>query len=124
MRGITMQYKYTPKPRVRTSKAIKGHGRYYNPEHHKHKDPLQREKYYAYIKHRAQANHRGELYELTEEQWMHLWTDELFEQRGRDITAYCLRMIDPDMGWCIGNVEIVTRREHFNSQWGINNDEQ
>lgn len=114
-----IRLKYTPpEPTKKLCKQRGRPGRYVNPEKRKYPDPMVREKYYAYLKHRSQAQHRGELYEITEQQWLDLWTDELFMQRGRTIDSLCLRMIAPSLGWSIGNVEIVSRRRHFNKIWG------
>jgi len=114
-----IRLKYTPPEH--TKKLYKGQGgpgRYVNPETRKYPDPMVREKYYAFLKHRSQAQHRGELYDITEQQWIDLWTDELFSQRGRTINSLCLRLIDSEFGWTISNVEIVSRRQHFNRIWG------
>ena len=76
-------------------------------------DPLKHEKYYAWLKHRAQARHRKEDYELTWPQWDTIWRDELFLRRGRAVDDLCLQRIDPLSGWCESNVEITTRSEHL-----------
>ena len=74
-------------------------------------DPLRRNKYYAYLKHRAQAKYRGESYSLTWEDWETVWEDHLWEQRGKGSQALCLAQIDCDKGWHAGNVEIISRNE-------------
>lgn len=76
-------------------------------------DPLAHDKHYAYLKHRAQAKYRAEEYTLTLEDWIELWTDELWLQRGRTTDSMCLQMIDIEKGWHFDNVEVVTRRKHF-----------
>lgn len=76
-------------------------------------DVLQRDKYYAWAKHKSQALFRGEAHSLTFEQWCELWTDELFLQRGRLATDLCMMMIDLEAGWHYSNVEIVERIEHL-----------
>lgn len=76
-------------------------------------DAFTREKYYAFLKHRAQARFRKEQYALTWEDWQSIWPDELFEQRGRGKHNLCLQMIEPFLGWSTFNVEVVTRIEHL-----------
>ena len=76
-------------------------------------DPLAHDKHYSYLKHKAQARYRGEDYSLTLEDWMTMWTDELWLERGRGSDNYCLQQQDPEFGWHHNNVEIVTRKEHF-----------
>lgn len=72
-------------------------------------DAIKHEKYYAWLKHRSQAQYRGEAHDLTFEEWESIWTDELFLQRGRHTDAKCLVMIDNTIGWCLSNVEIISR---------------
>jgi len=74
---------------------------------------LDREKYYAWAKHKAQAIYRREPHSLTFEQWCSLWTDELFIRRGRRATDLCLMLIDLEDGWHYHNVTIVERIEHL-----------
>lgn len=76
-------------------------------------DPLRREKYYAYLKHRAQARYRGEDYQLTWEDWESFWSDEDFLERGRSSSSLCIALIDPEGCWDLNNVEIKTRREQL-----------
>jgi hypothetical protein len=76
-------------------------------------DPFKREKYYAWLKHRAQAQYRNEPYQLTWEDWDSVWTDDDFRKRGRKNTDYCIARIDPDDAWCIHNCHVVTRRQHL-----------
>jgi hypothetical protein len=75
-------------------------------------DPIVHDKYYAWLKHRAQARYRGEPYELTWEDWQAIWPTELFLQRGRSAEQLCLVQIDPDLGWIPSNVQVITRREY------------
>jgi len=75
-------------------------------------DPLRREKYYAWMKHKAQAKYRKEEYHLTFDEWETLWTDELFEQRGRQRFSLCLSRLS-ESSWCVENVEVMTRDKHL-----------
>lgn len=76
-------------------------------------DPVRHDKYYAYLKHRAQANFRSEPYSLTWEEWENFWPDDLWSQRGRNGDSLVLRMIDPTQGWQVSNLEIMKRKEHL-----------
>jgi hypothetical protein len=75
---------------------------------------LTREKYYAYLKHRAQANHRGEEHSLSWETWQSLWNDDNWNCRGRGGDDLVLGRTNWSEGWHEHNVEIMTRRKHFN----------
>ena len=72
-----------------------------------------RNKYYAYLKHRAQARHRSEDYTLTWEDWHELWTEDSWQCRGRRVTDLCLGRLDWAEGWHKNNVRVMTRRQHF-----------
>jgi hypothetical protein len=74
-------------------------------------DPVRRSKYYAWLKHRAQANYRGESYSLTFEQWEDLWEDELWTHRGKSSESLCLAQIDCSRGWHVDNLTIMPRGE-------------
>lgn len=76
-------------------------------------DPVRHDKYYAYLKHKAQATFRCEPYYLTWEEWEQLWAGDRWFKRGRKGEDLCLRQIDPIEGWRMSNCEVVTRREHF-----------
>lgn len=104
-----MKYKYATFPEYKP-----GPGRKPNPDKWcTGPDPLTREKYYAYSKHKAQAKYRKEEYDLTWEDWQSMWTDELFLKRGRGREDLCMQKINPDDAWSLYNVEIVTRIEHL-----------
>ena len=81
-----MKNSYIPKPKP---PRADGRGRPVNPEKWvTGPDPHRREKYYAFLKHRAQCNFRNEDYELTFNDWETYWTDENYSQRGRRRTAW------------------------------------
>lgn len=105
-----MRRKYTPKPKYRPGEK----GRPIVPDRWcTGPDPLRREKYYAWLKHRAQARHRKEDYDLTWPEWEDLWTDDAFLARGRNPENLCLTRIDQLGAWSRDNVEVVTRLEHL-----------
>lgn len=73
----------------------------------------ERERYYAWAKHRSQAHYRNESYSLSSEDWNLLWTEELWQQRGRHTDSIVLSRIDPLLPWSRNNVEFITRREQL-----------
>ena len=76
--------------------------------------PIRRDKYYAWLKHKAQANFRGEHYELSWESFEQLWFDDnVWFQRGRKADNLCMSLIDWTQGWVEGNVEVITRLEQL-----------
>lgn len=79
-------------------------------------DPIRHEKYYAYLRHRAQAHFRGEPYDLTFDQWLAFWPNELWPLRGKSRECLCITMTDPELGWTESNCEIVTRLEQLQRQ--------
>lgn len=76
-------------------------------------DPITREKYYAWLKHRAQAHFRNEPYMLSWQDWQTLWSDSSFQQRGRRKTDLCLARIDHLGAWSMDNVIVCTRIEYL-----------
>lgn len=105
-------YKYKYKPKIKGNGV--GVGKRENPNSWcTGPDPVRHDKYYAYLKHKSQANYRKEPYSLSWEQFEQFWPDHLWMQRGRQGHNLCLRMIDPEQGWEIKNCEVVTRKEHF-----------
>jgi hypothetical protein len=76
-------------------------------------DPVTRDKYYAWLKHRAQAKFRKEPYELTWEDWSTLWSNDDFLNRGRQPENLCISRRDPNDPWTLDNSEIITRLDHL-----------
>ena len=76
-------------------------------------DPVLHEKFYAFLKHKAQARFRGEPYRLTWEDWCDLWTDRLWPRRGRGPHSLRLTLRDPAQGWSRVNCEIVPHATHM-----------
>lgn len=109
-----MQHKYLPLPKTTKVKGDGRFGRFVDPSTWKTgPDPAVREKYYAYLKHRAQCNYRSEPYNLTWEDWQSLWTDELFLRRGRSRESLIMQRIRLTDPWQPDNVVITTRGEHI-----------
>lgn len=69
----------------------------------------------AWMRMKAQANFRGEEFDLTFEDFQLLW-DEHWEERGRKSYEYCLTRADSTEPWnatntiCVQRLEYLTRR--------------
>lgn len=106
--------KYVPQCKNTKQKGDSKKGRYVDPNSWiTGPDPFVREKYYAFLKHRSQAQYRGEDYQLTWEDWQTIWTDERFNKRGRKIDDLVLCRDDWNGVWTLNNCVIITRAEHF-----------
>ncbi len=104
------QWKYTNKSQGRNPNTNKG--RRINPNNWiTGPNELRREKYYAWMKHRAQATFRDEDYDLSFEDWEKFWPDDLFLRRGRTKKSLVLTRLNFDQGWCVANCEISDRSE-------------
>lgn len=62
----------------------------------------------CFFRAREQARWRGESWLLTWEEWWGLWEPN-WRQRGRGRDDLCMMRLDPDEGWSLANVVIVTR---------------
>ena len=108
------QYKYlqTPKYTLDNPRPAHAPGRIIDPLNWGDEEAIiERDRYYALLKHRAQAAYRGEEHTLTNEQWCEIWTLERWRLRGRERNSLCLAQIDPEKGWHKDNVEVVERME-------------
>ena len=76
------------------------------PDHEKHK------LYLPWLRAKAQANFRGEDWDLTFEQFFKIW-DGSWEKRGRKNDSLCMTRIDMEGAWTKKNVHLVTRYEHL-----------
>ena len=76
-------------------------------------DIVRRDKYYGFLRHRAQAKYRKEDYQLTFEQFESLWSNDDWFRRGKAIDKLCMSQINYDIGWVEGNVEVITRGEQL-----------
>jgi hypothetical protein len=109
-------HKYNMQYRYMTNKLKTD--RRWNPDNVRYgHEPVNRDKYYSYLKHRSQARHRGEDYHLTSDEWMKIWEDdEQWFRRGRHSESICLGRLDWDQGWQLDNVELMTRQQHFENK--------
>jgi len=69
----------------------------------------------AWQRAKAQANFRGESWDLSFESFQQLWQG-LWELRGRANSSYCLTRNDPDGAWSMDNVSCIPRVEHLRRQ--------
>ena len=74
---------------------------------------IEREKHMAYLKTKAQAKLRGEQFDLTIEQFMRVWPDDLWQQRGRRSDQYSMTRMNPTKPWCVKNVVIMCRADQL-----------
>lgn len=77
-------------------------------------DPLTHEMYYAWQKHRSQANYRREAHDLTWEDWQSIWANPIdFLNRGRQPDNITLTREDPEGAWTLDNCILITRLEQL-----------
>lgn len=68
--------------------------------------------YEPWLRMRAQANFRGEQFDLTFDQFAEIWGDK-WSKRGRASDALAMTREDPEGPWDYKNTVIVTRREQL-----------
>jgi len=60
---------------------------------------------------------RGIQFELTFEQWLHIWQKSgKLKQRGRRSHEYCMARNGDKGAYCVGNVSIITNRQNAEQQ--------
>ena len=59
---------------------------------------------------RAQAEYRGEIWDLDFDSFCRIMTEDVWQRRGRDSDSLCLCMYDPEQGWRVGNIALLTRK--------------
>ena len=75
-----------------------------------YKDKFDRQRNLTWHRMRAQANYRGEAWDLTFEDYKLFWpTEELWAQRGRVTDSLCMTRIDPDQAWSRSNAVVLPR---------------
>jgi len=75
----------------------------------KFKDPFDHERHVAYGKAKAQADFRGEGWELTLDEWFQIWDRESWSRRGRGSLDLCMVRIDRERPFSFFNVKLVER---------------
>ena len=78
-------------------------------------DEYKHQMYTPWMKAKAQANFRGEPWDLEFEDYYTMWNG-LWDQRGRLRDNLCMTRIDWDGAWTRDNVELVTRKQHCQRQ--------
>ena len=79
-------------------------------------DYIDHQKYYAWLKHKAQASYRGEDYALSWLDWQAIWQGDLWHSRGRDNYDLALTRKDSSQAWSVPNCELITRMEQYRRQ--------
>lgn len=82
-------------------------------EGRKFKDPIEHAKHWGFLRQRAQANFRGEGWEMTLEEFFEMWPDELWAQRGRKSESYCMVRVDIEKPWSYDNCVIILRYQQL-----------
>ena len=78
-------------------------------------DTYKHNMYTPWMRHRAQANFRGEEHDLSFDEFFELW-DGQWEYRGRHADGLCMTRIDPELAWSKDNCELRIRKEHLAEQ--------
>lgn len=77
-------------------------------------DPVDHKLYTDCLRARAQANFRGEGWEISEQEYIDLWrSEDRYKSKGRSTGCLCLVRIDLEKAWTLDNVHIVERVKHF-----------
>jgi hypothetical protein len=69
----------------------------------------------GWLRMKAQANYRGEVWMLSFEEYQRLWQDH-WHQKGRGSEDYCLCREDAEGAWVWGNVVCIPRIEYLKRQ--------
>jgi hypothetical protein len=77
-------------------------------------DEYKHSMYHPWQMARAQANYRGEDWDLSFEEYYELWKDE-WPNRGRRPQDMCMTRQDAEGAWDSTNAYIITREEHFSN---------
>lgn len=64
---------------------------------------------------KAQANFRKEGWTLPFEDFYQMWRND-WDNRGRQPENMCMTRLDKDAPWELGNVIVITRKEHLQEQ--------
>jgi hypothetical protein len=83
------------------------------PKTWKYKDPILHAKHVAYLRQKAQANFRQEGWEITIEEFFEMWPDDLWVQRGRSQSSYCMIRKNITQPWSKSNCVIMLRYQQL-----------
>jgi hypothetical protein len=73
-------------------------------------DPVRHYQYLCWLRARAQANYRGEPWQLSYEEWVELWGDN-WHRRGRGGESLQASRVDVHKPWSRSNIRLLTRAE-------------
>lgn len=106
-----MREKYTPKIKGTKTPGDGKQGRYSDPKYWSTgPDPVIRDMYYGFLKHRAQARFRSEPYSLTWEDWQCLWNKDSWQHKGKQMHSLTLTRVCRDLPWDLSNCVVCERR--------------
>jgi hypothetical protein len=74
-------------------------------------DETRHNQYNAFLRQRAQANYRSEVWSMTFEEFESIWGDR-WHKRGRGSADLCMSRRDYDQPWSVANCCIMSRGEH------------
>lgn len=74
-------------------------------------DPEAHAQYRAWVQTRNQAQWRGEIWQITFEQWQHIWAGR-WDLRGRTSSSLCITRRDMSLPWSVKNAAVITRHQH------------
>jgi len=81
-------------------------------------DPQRHEQYTQWLRQRAQANYRKEVWDLSFDDFVEIWGQD-WCHRGRASEDLCMTRDDYDQPWHKTNVDIVPRHEHVRRSWVV-----
>jgi hypothetical protein len=77
-------------------------------------DEVDHKLYVDCLRARAQANFRGEGWEISEKDYIAIWRqDDRYKSKGRGTGSLCMIRIDLEKPWRMDNVMILERVKHF-----------
>jgi hypothetical protein len=75
-------------------------------------DPYKHQMYTPWQMAKAQANFRGEGWDMSFEEYYELWQED-WPNRGRGADDMCMTRLDPTGAWTRDNCHIMVRKEHI-----------
>lgn len=85
------------------------------PNAWKVKGEIPHKQHIAWLRAKAQAEFRGEVWTLTFDEYQQLWAEQ-WHNRGRKPENYCLTRYDSEQPWNTTNSVVMNRREHLQRQ--------
>ena len=82
-------------------------------EGRKYKDLIEHAKHWGYLRQKAQANYRGEGWDMTIEEYFEIWTNEQWANRGRAPENLCMVRRDVEKPWSVANCVIILRYQQL-----------